>query len=550
MRWDRVEADAARRTAGWWPVAPALLLFAAIAAISMLPAAMAPPMSHDSFWIDRVWAEQFTHALGRGQLYPRWLPLSFGGLGAPVFYFYAPLSFHITGLFGLAGLDTYPALLAAFGATWFGSGATMYLWLRRRARAPAIGAALYMVLPYHVIDFYARGALGEFCAFAMVPLVALGLREAAERSRPLPLALAYGALIMTHLPTAVIVSTMLIAPFSLHHLYTHRTSLRPLAMGVAGGLGSAAVYLLPALTLQRHSALGSLWSVRFLQPESWSLLRPDLWGSASYVLLFAGLAGTTAVAALLLMRRMPRFWPVWTAAVCLVSAGLIPGFWTLPVMKAVQFPWRSLVLAEFGLATVVASYRGSPVIAAAAVTPLLAMSLMMMSPANPLHGDPMRPLPIPGMQDVIEYLPPELVDPGREPKLAPIAAAVRAKRDHPTSVFPFPSLRAQCPTGATVPLQADPTAAHVAAPPPGCSLIVAPLPAERIGWGVSLATWLILALAGLNNRAAARTIRPACRAWIAGWRAAPSAARCRLPWRRPGQQAQVRASVPARRPWA
>ena len=496
-------------------------LLAGLALILMLPAALAAPMSHDSFWIDRVWAEQFTRALGEGQLYPRWLPRSFGGMGAPVFYFYAPLSFYLTGLFGLVGLGTYPALLAAFGAAWFASGATMYLWLRGRARAPAVGAALYMLLPYHVMDFYARGALAEFCGFAIVPLVVLGLHAAAERARPLPLALSYAALIMTHLPTAVIVSTLLIVPFTLHRLYISPGSWRPIALGVVGGVGSAAVYLLPALTLQHHSALGSLWAVRFLQPESWSLLRPDRWGSASYVLLFAGLAGVIAAAALLLMRRMPRFWPVWTAAICLISAGLVPGFWTVPVMSAVQFPWRSLVLAEFGLATVVACHRGSPVTATAAVTPLIAMSLLMMSPANPLHGDPMQPLPIPGVQDVIEYLPPELVDAGREPKRGPIAEAVQAKRDRPASVFPFPSLHAQCATEASVPLIADPSGARVVAPPQGCRLIVTQLPAERIGRAVSLLTWLILVLAGLNRQAPAAPIRPACRAWTAGWRAAP-----------------------------
>src|SRR5512132_3274268 len=77
------------------------------------PAALSQPMTHDSFWIDRVWADQFTSELSKGNLYPRWLPLSHGGLGSPVFYYYPPLAFYLIGLFGLIGFPTYASIVAA-----------------------------------------------------------------------------------------------------------------------------------------------------------------------------------------------------------------------------------------------------------------------------------------------------------------------------------------------------------------------------------------------------------------------------------------------------
>ena len=79
----------------------------ALAAFALLmPAILGPPMFHESFWIDVVWSDQFTALLKDGTLYPRWLPSSYDGLGAPIFYFYPPLAFYVTGFFGLTGLET------------------------------------------------------------------------------------------------------------------------------------------------------------------------------------------------------------------------------------------------------------------------------------------------------------------------------------------------------------------------------------------------------------------------------------------------------------
>ena len=90
---------------------------AAIVALAIaltVPALLSPQMTHDSFWIDWVWADQFTAELAKGNFYPRWLPLSHGGLGSPVFYYYPPLAFYACALFGLAGFSTYWSIVAVF----------------------------------------------------------------------------------------------------------------------------------------------------------------------------------------------------------------------------------------------------------------------------------------------------------------------------------------------------------------------------------------------------------------------------------------------------
>ena len=184
-----------------------------LAILLFLPACLFAPMLRDSFWIDWVWSDQFTAELAKGHLYPRWLPLSNGGQGAPSFYFYPPIAFYVSGFFGLLGLSTYQAILGCFAIALALSGYTMFAWLRGTPH-PLLGALLFMAAPFHIFDFYSRGAQAEFLGIALLPLVALGLRRASEY-RPTLLAFSYAALILTHLPLALLTSLFLIAPYCL-----------------------------------------------------------------------------------------------------------------------------------------------------------------------------------------------------------------------------------------------------------------------------------------------------------------------------------------------
>ena len=133
----------------------------AVSALLTLPAAIGPMRLNESFWIDWVWLDQFAKQIGQGILYPRWLPLSHGGLGSPVFYYYPPLAFHVGSVFALAGLSTYASLIALFFAAYALSGLAMYAWLRNVAERPLLGALIYVGAPYHAFNFYSRGAIAD-----------------------------------------------------------------------------------------------------------------------------------------------------------------------------------------------------------------------------------------------------------------------------------------------------------------------------------------------------------------------------------------------------
>lgn len=313
----------------------------------LLPALLGPPMLRDSFWISWVWSDQFTAELAKGNLYPRWLPDANGGAGSPTFYFYPPLSFYVSGLIGLL-IPTYWSIVACFGVALTLSGYTMLAWLRDTKR-PLLGAILFMAAPYHVLDFYSRGAQAEFLAISLLPLVALGLRRAGEGRRVL-LAFAYAALILAHLPLALLTSVFLIAPYCLW-----RRQVRACAPSLVTGMAIAAIYLVPALALNayRHSEL--LWADPQYHAKNWSLIFPHegpVWGMRK--VFAAVLLGSFIPIGVLWVARQ-RIEAGYASACCIIAAGVVPAIWALPLLREVQFPFRMLPLIEFAIATGIAS---------------------------------------------------------------------------------------------------------------------------------------------------------------------------------------------------
>jgi len=341
------------------PRLPLLLIL--LAAVALMAPELALGLSlSDSFRYNLVWTEQFAALFRDGHLYPRWLPLSWHGLGSPTFYFYPPLFFWVTALIDTATGGLLPAerftplgTLALLAA----SGAAMYAWLRAHAaeRPTLLGAFAYMAAPYHVYDIYGRGALAEASAYAAVPLIALGLKRLAEgRARYLPLlATGYAALLLSHLPSALLVSVFLIPPYVIFEARRSAAPVRFLALALAGGLlgiGVAGIYLVPALRLLPYASAEVL-SANFYRPENWFLWPPR----GSHMVLIGPMmiaelllaAGAAAVA----WRKGGEalFWPVLAIVLLLLVAGVVPSVWSLPGLKLVQFPWRALLLVEFAV---------------------------------------------------------------------------------------------------------------------------------------------------------------------------------------------------------
>src|SRR5262249_15765620 len=143
------------------------------------------------------------------------------------------------------------------------SGASMY-WTARMfysRTASVAAAALYMLLPYHQLDLYWRGALTEYAGFVLLPLILRFAIKAATEPKAMNyagLGLVYGIHLMTHMPVALMFSYGL--GFLAIVWAAQKRDLKILfriGAGMAIGVLLSATYWLPAV---RETSLVYEWA--------------------------------------------------------------------------------------------------------------------------------------------------------------------------------------------------------------------------------------------------------------------------------------------------
>ena len=328
----------------------------ALAALLLLaPSLIAGTLLSDNAAWNLNWADQFARQVQGGILYPRWLADSFRGLGAPTFYFYPPLPFWIDALVSIVTLDAlsvaHRLAVSAAVILWL-SGLAMHRWLQAEGAKPRpalVGALLYMAAPYHLVDHYMRGAFAEFTAIAVLPVAMLGLRRIADgRAGGVPLfAIGYAALLLSHLPVALLASTTLLPAYVIWRVR------RPAAIaGGVLGIAMAALYVAPAMLLQDWISAAWLWS-SFYRIEAWFFFTPSLWPDAATMQIVVAMVAAYALVAIAVavQARAMGFWVVLCLACIVLVSGLVPWFWRLPELAKVQFPWRLMTVVEFAVIT-------------------------------------------------------------------------------------------------------------------------------------------------------------------------------------------------------
>ena len=351
---------------------PALLFVFAF--FALVPAIFyGPPLGH-SLGNNLVWLSSFDAAIWRGEIYPRWMPELWFGAGAPDFFFYGPLPFWVTSTAGRAlcwQCDIPNLLNAGTLVILCVSGCGYYLFAQRiidREKA-FIAAGLYMILPYHLmIDWGVRQALGELAAFAVFPFICyflVGLFQGIRGSGT-GVSVGVAALTFSHLPSVVICACVLVPATLVLGIVKSRSGAETVRFLLAAsgfallGLGLSSIYWLPAFSLLPDVASETLWQTSF----NWS-----------HWLFFDGMAEPNPPMMMLL-----KFWLVFTSVLLLVFAKrlwsspdvaiwcylplivawifMTPVSWamwrTLPFLQAIQFPWRFMMMAEFGVPLAVA----------------------------------------------------------------------------------------------------------------------------------------------------------------------------------------------------
>lgn len=101
----------------------------------------------------------------------RWVP-DLGGLyGYPLFNYYGPLPYYYGELIYFLTKNLLVSVKIMFAASFIGSYIFMYLLGRKiwGQLGGSLSAIFYTFAPYHAVDFYVRGAMGEMWGLTLLP---------------------------------------------------------------------------------------------------------------------------------------------------------------------------------------------------------------------------------------------------------------------------------------------------------------------------------------------------------------------------------------------
>ncbi len=360
-----------RLLADLWPAVYFLCPF--ILAIPVIQPFLSDQLTTGYDNVLHLWRAVETGALlDAGILYSRWQPHMASGFGYPSLLFSPPLSPLLASLFHRLGLEWVAAVNGVFVVGTVLSGWTMWLLVRDcwEDGAGVIAATIVLTLPFHAYVIFHRASMSEALAWAFPGLILWGLlrwQRCGQRRGLVAAAGGQAAMLLTH-----DVSTYLFLPLSLVAIaalaLAHR---RPRMFGrgvvaLALGVGLAAFSWLPSVLERSHvqfdRALEYPYAASFVSLDH--LLEPpravdpsltNPWLPKGIGLLPALVAFPALVACFKAHTREQRF---WLGAILACTVGYLwlaspfarPVWRLIPWLSYLQFPWRFLTPAAFGVA--------------------------------------------------------------------------------------------------------------------------------------------------------------------------------------------------------
>lgn len=309
---------------------------------------------HDDTQVARV--AQMSRALSEGQLPVRWVADMGYGFGYPIFNFYGPLAYYIGAAFNLAGFDALAAtkIMIVLGVVL--AGVFMYFLAEEfwGKLGGVVAGLFYVYAPYHAVDIYVRGAVGELWAMAFVPLVFLGLWRIHQnkKSGVIIAGLSLAAVILSHNLTV-----LMVLPFILPLMIRY-----PRFAFLA--LGLSAFYWLPALAEMNLTRVfsqvggGADFRNHFVYFDQLWASPWGFGGSADGRLdglsFMVGKLHLLLVLVSLFLVRQKKILlcplTVFFLALLMTTAFSRPIWEAIPVLAFVQYPWRFLSLATLAAA--------------------------------------------------------------------------------------------------------------------------------------------------------------------------------------------------------
>ena len=210
------------------------------------------PYSHDIIF-HLFYADRFKQALEDGLIYPQWIIDANNGYGGPHFIFYSPLSYYFSAAINFIFPSPVISMIIALWFSFFLSGLTMFSALMKQSgKAVSLLVAIgYQLIPFHIIDLYARGTYAELFAFIWFPLIIsfmLRINERRNRINVIGLAISYAGLIMTHLVSGFMI-TFVVSIYLMYHFILKRDKqvILNIVYAIIIGFGISSIYLIPVV---------------------------------------------------------------------------------------------------------------------------------------------------------------------------------------------------------------------------------------------------------------------------------------------------------------
>lgn len=338
---------------------------------------------HDDTQPTRVY--EMAEALKDGQFPVRWVKDLGYGFGYPLFNFYAPFPYYVGAIGMLLGLPVILATKVMLGMGMILAGFTMYYLAKQiwGEWGGVISALLYTYAPYHAVQFYVRGAVGELWAYGFLPVILLGIIVGRENWRKGTLigGLGLAGVILAHIIIAFLtvgfIGLWLVIELVKSIGNTKTQNYAVVQICILGlGMGLAAFFWLPALVEMSYTRahmliegtnnfrdhfvfLDQLWN----SPWGFAGSSPGRLDGMSFMVgkvhIFLGLAGLVGVFLANRTNKTNVTSKGWKKIIFFVIGLGVSVFMLLPQSQIVwelipplayiQYPWRFLVFVAFWL---------------------------------------------------------------------------------------------------------------------------------------------------------------------------------------------------------
>ncbi len=322
-----------------------------------------PPTHDGEYHVIRFY--EFDKTLRDGNWYPLWASDLNYMYGSPLFNYVYPLPNYFASLFHFFGLSFIDAFkLNLIIATVIGS-LSSFLYMKKRYGAwnGFMTSVFYTYAPYHFLDIYIRGSVGEVWALALFPFALIAIDSIRKKPTLKHIclgAIAYALIIFSHNILAVMFTI-----FALFYclLVLHNAKSKP-RVAVAFlcsfiiALLVASVFILPALFEQRYVVGLQIFQTTRNFADLYQLLIPS-WGSGfsggsmssqmSFQIGAANILVFIIILIIFLFRKVKKekiyiaFFMIWFLLSCFLVTPYSAFLWeNISFMDNFQFPWRVL----------------------------------------------------------------------------------------------------------------------------------------------------------------------------------------------------------------